>query len=100
MFSIATQGPIGSDSYQAARQYAPDARVLLFNRISDILGAFLGDEADYALVPVYNTREGEIKESFRLVTQLEQGYWIDNVVLPIHLSLGSISGADPDLSGS
>lgn len=99
MFSIATQGPIGSDSYQAARQYAPDAQVLLFNRISDILGAFLRDEADYALVPVYNTREGEIKESFRLVTQLEQGYWIDNVVLPIHLSLGSISGAEPDLSG-
>lgn len=94
MFSIATQGPIGSDSYQAARQYAPDARVLLFNRISDILGAFLRDEADYALVPVYNTREGEIKESFRLVTQLEQGYWIDNVVLPIHLSLGAISGSD------
>lgn len=91
MFSIATQGPIGSDSFQAARQYAPDARILLFNRASDILAAFLGGDAEYALVPVYNTREGEIKETFRLVTQLDQGYWIDNVVLPIHLSLGAIS---------
>jgi len=91
MFSIATQGPIGSDSFQAARQYAPDARILLFNRVSDILAAFLAGDAEYALVPVYNTREGEIKETFRLVTQLDQGYWIDNVVLPIHLSLGTIS---------
>lgn len=95
MFSIATQGPSGSDSFQAARQYAPTARILLFNRVSDILSAFLAGEAEYALVPVYNTREGEIKETFRLITQLDQGYWIDNVVLPIHLSLGTIAKSDP-----
>lgn len=91
MFSIATQGPSGSDSFQAARQYAPTARILLFNRVSDILAAFVEGEAEFALVPVYNTREGEIKETFRLVTQLSEGYWIDNVVLPIHLSLGALS---------
>lgn len=95
MFSIATQGPSGSDSFQAARQYAPTARILLFNRVADILTAFLEGEAEYALIPVYNTREGEIKETFRLITQLNQGYWIDNVVLPIHLSLGAITKADP-----
>ena len=98
MISIATQGPAGSDSCQAARQYAPDARLLLFNRIADILDAFLSGAADQALVPVYNTREGEIKETFRLVSQLEQGYWIDNVVLPIHLSLGAVSGGGLDLA--
>ena len=95
MFSIATQGPSGSDSFQAARQYAPTARILLFNRVADILTAFLEGEAEYALIPVYNTREGEIKETFRLITQLNQGYWIDNVVLPIHLSLGAIAKVDP-----
>ncbi len=94
MFSIATQGPSGSDSFQAARQYAPTARILLFNRVADILTAFLEGEAEYALIPVYNTREGEIKETFRLITQLNQGYWIDNVVLPIHLSLGAIAKVD------
>jgi len=94
MFSIATQGPSGSDSFQAARQYAPTARILLFNRVADILTAFLEGEAEYALIPVYNTREGEIKETLRLITQLNQGYWIDNVVLPIHLSLGAIAKVD------
>ena len=93
MITIATQGPSGSDSHQAALQYNPDARLLLYTRIADILDAFLREEADYALVPVYNTREGEIKESFRLVSQLEPGYWIDNIVLPIHLSLGAMSGS-------
>jgi len=94
MITIATQGPTGSDCHQAAQQYDPDARLLLFTRIADILEAFLRSEADYALVPVYNTREGEIKESFRLVSQLDKGYWVNNIVLPIHLSLGAMSGGN------
>ncbi len=92
MVQIATLGPKGSDGYHAALQYAPEATVLLFNRISEIVDAFTGNSADYAIIPVYNTREGEVKEYFRLVSQLEEGYWIDNVVLPIHLSLARLPG--------
>jgi chorismate mutase / prephenate dehydratase len=90
MTIIATLGPIGCDSYQAARQYLPDADILLYNRVPDILHAFTEGRADLALLPVYNTREGEIKEYFRLMEQVENGYWVDNVVLPIHLSLGAL----------
>ncbi len=90
MPSIATIGPVGSDCYQAAYQYAPDAELILFRKLSDIINAFSKGEVDYALVPVYNTREGEVKEYFRLVSKMEEGYWIDNVVLPIHLSLGRL----------
>lgn len=91
MPSIATIGPIGSDCYQAAQQYAPDANLILFHKLSDIINAFSEGEVDYALIPVYNTREGEVKEYFRLVSKMEEGFWIDNVVLPIHLSLGILS---------
>ncbi len=91
MPSIATIGPIGSDCYQAAHQYAPDANLILFHKLSDIINAFSEGEVDYALIPVYNTREGEVKEYFRLVSKMEEGFWIDNVVLPIHLSLGILS---------
>ncbi len=91
MPSIATIGPIGSDCYQAAHQYAPDANLILFHKLSDIINAFSEGEVDYALIPVYNTREGEIKEYFRLVSKMDEGFWIDNVVLPIHLSLGILS---------
>lgn len=94
MPSIATLGPVGSDSYQASRQYAPNAEILLYNRIADIFTAFSEGKVQYALIPVYNTREGEVKEYFRLMAKLHQGSWIDNVVLPIHLSMGALSAPE------
>ena len=57
------------------------------------MASFAAGHADYAVIPVYNTREGEVKEYFRLIPQLTGGSWIDNVVLPIHLSLGRLPGA-------
>ena len=91
MIRIATLGPKGSDSYNAALQYAPEAEIQLHMRISEIVETFKSGAADYAIIPVYNTREGEVKDYFRLVSQLEDGYWIDNIVLPIHLSLARLA---------
>lgn len=97
MTSLATLGPVGSDSYQAARLYSPDGELLLYNRIADVLTAFIEGRVEHAFVPVYNTREGEVKDYFRLVAKMDQGFWIDNVVLPIHLSLGVLqSGGTGD----
>jgi prephenate dehydratase/prephenate dehydrogenase len=90
MTVIATLGPQGSDGYQAARQYNPQATVLLYNHIPDLIAALSDGRADYAFVPVYNTREGEVREYFRVLEGLEKGHWIDNVVLPINVSLGGI----------
>lgn len=95
MVTIATMGPSGSNSVLAARQYNPEADLKLFLKLSDCLDAFKRKEADFALIPVYNTREGEVKEYFRLVAKMEEGYWIDNVVLPIHLSFGIFQGEKP-----
>jgi chorismate mutase/prephenate dehydratase len=89
MSAIITLGPVGSDCYQAALQYSPTGTILLCNRIIDVLAALTAEKVDYAIIPVYNTREGEIKEYFRHVTQLTNGFWVDNVVLPIHLSLAT-----------
>ncbi len=91
MTTTATLGPADSDSVAAVQQYMPDAHHLLFNRRGDVIEAFENGRADRALVPVYNTREGEIKEYFKLVEFLKRGYWVDNIVLPIHLSLGAIA---------
>ena len=97
MMSIATLGPVGSDSYQAASLYSPGAELLLFQRIADVLTAFIEGKVQHAIIPVYNTREGEVKDYFRLVAKMEQSFWIDNVVLPIHLSLGAL--IRPSLKG-
>lgn len=89
MVRIATIGPKGSDGYHAARQYDQQAEIALFNRIQEAIDAFSEGKTDLALIPVYNTREGEVKEYFRLISEID-GYWIDNVVLPIHLSLAKL----------
>lgn len=91
MSKIATLGPAGSDSFAASQQYDPGSEIILFNRLPEVLESFFEGDADCAIIPVYNTREGEVKEYFRLIAKTTDCYWVDNVVLPIHLSLGSIS---------
>ena len=93
MKTLATLGPIASDSYRAARTYLPDGEIILFPRIADVLAAYGEGRADLALIPVYNTREGEVKDYFRLVSKMDKGHWRDNVVLPINLSLGTSDDA-------
>ena len=90
MTSIATLGPKGSHAGQAARRFDPQADIKFFPNIASVFSALLHKETDYALVPVYNTRVGEIKEFSRLMEKMPEGSWLANVVLPIHLSLGSL----------
>ena len=90
MKSIATLGPVGSSSWQAAERFGHDAAIKIFPNTSSVIKAFLEAQTDLALIPVYNTREGESLEYFRIMEKLRSAHWIDNVVLPIHLSLGSI----------
>ncbi len=91
MVSIATLGPVGSDSYLACKQYQPNAETICFNSMYELISAFKYGKTDLALIPVYNTREGEIKEYFRSLFELENCNWVDNVVLPIHLSIGTLN---------
>jgi len=94
MKTIATLGPFGADCYRAAQLHEKGAEIILFHRLHDALTCFINKESDLALIPVYNTSEGESREYFKLLEELEYGYWIDNVVMPIHLSLGGIVEKD------
>jgi len=95
MTTIATLGPDGSDACEAARRYDAGAHLILSNHIGDIMDDVAAGRSDLALIPVYNTREGEIKEYFRVLNELEACCWVDNIVLPIHLSLGGTSSDQP-----
>lgn len=90
MKSIATLGPKGSTSWLAAQRFAPEARILLFPMVSAVIDALTSGRADLAMIPVYNTREGEIKEYFKMLEKLDRASWVDNIVLPIDLSLGAL----------
>lgn len=95
MVSIATIGPQGSHAWQAARQYNPQADIETHPHMSGVFEAFAKGGADYALVPVYNTREGQSKEFFHLMRKMAKGVWVDNTMLPVHLSLGALNSASP-----
>ena len=88
MKTIATLGPEHSQSWQAAVQYDNTAEIRLYPHVRALLDAFAAREAEYAVLPVYNTREGEKKQYFRFFDQIKSGYWVDNIILHSTLSLG------------
>ncbi len=90
MVTIATVGPQDSQAWQASQQFLPHADISLYPRITDVLSSFEQKKADFAVIPIYNTREGEIKD-VKVMGHLKNGYWINNVVLPINLSLGALN---------
>ncbi len=95
MTRIATLGSENSQAWQAAVQYHKDAEIMLFPHIKALMEAFAAREADYAILPIYNTREGENKQYFRLLELLKEGYWVDNVILHSSLSLGVFNSKEP-----
>ena len=94
MKTIATLGPEQSQSWQAAMQYDGEAEIQLYPHVKALLDAFTAQAADYAILPVYNTREGEKKQSFRFFDQIKTGYWVDNIILHSNLSLGVFNEED------
>jgi prephenate dehydratase/prephenate dehydrogenase len=95
MTTIATLGPEGSHAWQAAQQYTPEAEIKLYPFIPTVVDAVKRGEVDLAVIPVFNTREGEIKEFFRVMKKIDGVSWIDNVVMPIKLSLGTLDQDTP-----
>lgn len=91
---VATLGPKYSHAWQAASQYAPDAELKLYPHTSSLIDGFIQSEFQCAVIPVYNTRSGENKKFFHLFGRIKKGSWIDNIVLPADLSLGTF---DPDI---
>ncbi len=92
--TLGTLGPEQSHAWQAATQYAPQAEIKLYPHSSRLLDAFIAQEVDQIVTPVFNTRQGENKQYFRLFEQIKTGFWLHNIVLPSQLSLG---GFAPDV---
>jgi chorismate mutase / prephenate dehydratase len=95
MVSIAAIGPQGSHSWQAARSYSAAAEIHLFPNPAAVVRVLAEGGVDLALLPVYNTRQGQIRESLHLITAQEKALWRDNIILPIDLSLGALDRETP-----
>ncbi|WP_446007913.1 prephenate dehydratase domain-containing protein [Candidatus Electrothrix sp.] len=86
--TLGTLGPEHSHAWQAATQYAPQAEIKLYPHSGGLVDAFITQHVDQIVIPIFNTRQGENKQYFRLFEQVKKGYWLDNIVLPADLSLG------------
>ena len=89
--TLGTPGPKQSHAWQAATQYAPDAEIIPYPHSNALLDAFIRQEVERIIIPIFNTRQGENKQYFRLFGQVQQGYWLDNIALPSNLSLGAFA---------
>ncbi|CAK8712846.1 Prephenate dehydrogenase [Candidatus Electrothrix laxa] len=85
---VGTLGPQHSHAWQAATRYAPGAEIKPYPHSGGLLNAFIAQEVDQVVLPIFNTRQGENKQYFRLFEQIREGYWLDNIILPVNLSLG------------
>lgn len=94
MITVATLGPRKSHAWQAASRYATGAAIDVYPHTKALLEAFIAGKANLVIVPVYNTREGENKQYFRLFEKIKAGYWIDNIVISSNLSLGALAPGD------
>lgn len=91
MTTIATLGPIFSSNHRAALCYTENAEVITFTHLQPLCDAFTNGKAEYIILPVYNTREGEQKEHRQIISTLGKCSWMDNIILPINLSLGALN---------
>lgn len=91
MTSIGALGPVGTYSWQAVNQYNPEAEIVLFETIPKIFDAFEANTIDQAIVPLYNTIDKVIPETFNRLKMMPEDKWIiDNFTLPIQHTLGSL----------
>jgi prephenate dehydratase/prephenate dehydrogenase len=90
MTTIGIIGAKNSNTWQAVSQYDTTADILSFPHHTALAEAYDLGEVDLMVLPVYNTKIGGILRSFQIMEKMKEGYWVDNIVQPITLSLGTL----------
>ena len=89
MTIIGIIGAKNSNTWQTVQQYDTTAEIRCFPHHTGLAEAYEQTEVDLMILPVYNTKIGGILRSFQIMEKMA-GYWIDNIVQPITLSLGTL----------
>lgn len=90
MTTIGIIGAKGSNTWQAVHHYNPTAEIRCFPHHTGLAEAYDEGKIDLMVLPVYNTKIGGILRSFQIMEKMQTGYWVDNIVQPITLSLGTL----------
>ncbi len=91
MTTIGIIGAKNSNTWQAVQQYNPEAEIHSFPHHTALAESYEQGDMDLMVLPVYNTKIGGILRSFQVMEKMKTGYWVDNIVQPITLSLGTLN---------
>lgn len=88
---VAYLGPRGSFTHQVARQAFPEADLLDFANITEVIKAFESGKVDYSVIPVENSIEGSVHETLDYLFHQAEIRAVAEVIQPIAQQLMATS---------
>lgn len=92
---IAYLGPRGSFTHHVARQAFPDAELIAYKNITEVIKAYEKGEVSYSVIPVENSIEGSVHEAIDYLFHQAEIHAVAEVIQPIALQLLATSADKP-----
>ena len=93
---VAYLGPRGSFTHQVAQQAFPDAELLAFANITDVIKAFESGQVDFSVIPVENSIEGSVHETLDYLFHQAEIHAVAEIIQPIAQQL-MVTSQDKDI---
>ena len=88
---VAYLGPRGSFTHQVAHQAFPDAELLAFANITEVIKAFESGQVDFSVIPVENSIEGSVHETLDYLFHQAEIHAVAEIIQPIAQQLMATS---------
>lgn len=88
---IAYLGPRGSFTHQVAQQTFPQAELVAFPNITEVIKAYETRQVDYSVIPVENSIEGSVHETLDYLFHQTEIHAVAEVIHPIAQQLMATS---------
>ena len=80
---VAFLGPRGSFTHHVAQQAFPEAELLAFANITEVIKAFESGQVDFSVIPVENSIEGSVHETLDYLFHQAEIYAVAEIIQPI-----------------
>ena len=88
---VAYLGPRGSFTHQVAQQAFPNADLLAFANITEVIKAFESGQVDFSVIPVENSIEGSVHETLDYLFHQAEIHAVAEIIQPIAQQLMATS---------
>ena len=88
---VAYLGPRGSFTHQVAQQAFPEADLLAFANITEVIKAFESGQVDFSVIPVENSIEGSVHETLDYLFHQAEIHAVAEIIQPIAQQLMATS---------